>query len=91
MRLQRFEKNAADHVAPDMLIGEDIDVVDTTLLFAGENVDHNILDGKGTFHGMGMRAALTQDTIQNLPFPGGISAELNIAEKTKVEFTLPIM
>ena len=54
-------KNAADCVAPDMLLSEDIDVVDTTLLFVGDNVDHNILtiDGKGTFHGMGIIAILT--------------------------------
>ena len=56
----RFEKNAANCVAPDLL-GEDIDAPGTLLLFAGDNVDHNIrtLDGKGTFHGMGMMAALT--------------------------------
>ncbi|KAK3880068.1 hypothetical protein Pcinc_015407 [Petrolisthes cinctipes] len=38
----RFEKNAADSVAPDTLV-DDIDVLDMTLLFAGDNVDHNIL------------------------------------------------
>ena len=36
---------------------------DTTLLFSGDDVDHNILtiDDKGTFHGVGvgMIAALT--------------------------------
>nr|XP_055038535.1 uncharacterized protein LOC129426304 [Misgurnus anguillicaudatus] len=37
-----FEKNAADSVAPDML-ADDINVVDMALLFAGDNVDHNIL------------------------------------------------
>ena len=49
----RFEKNAANCVAPDIL-GEDIDTSGTVLLFVGDNVDHNIrtLDGKGTFHEM---------------------------------------
>ncbi len=58
----RFEKNAADCVAPDML-GEDIDMKDATLLFAADNVDHNVLtiDGKGTFHGMGMIGAMTDN------------------------------
>lgn len=49
----RFEKNAADSVAADML-ADDTDMLDMTLLFAGDNVDYNILtiDGKGTFYGM---------------------------------------
>ena len=47
-------------VTPDLLI-EETGVFDLSVLFAGDNVDHNIitLDGKGTFHGMGMIAALT--------------------------------
>ena len=67
-KVLRFEKNAANCVAPNML-GENIDVEDTTLLFSGDNVDHSILmiDGKGTFHGIGMIAALTPG--QNI-FPG---------------------
>ena len=36
-------------------------IIDVSLLFTGDNVDHNILtiDGKGKFHGMGVIAALT--------------------------------
>ncbi|KAJ8023883.1 hypothetical protein HOLleu_36450 [Holothuria leucospilota] len=58
----RLEKNAANCVTPDLLV-EDIDRLDLSLLFAGDNVDHNIItiDGKGTFHGMGMIAALTPE------------------------------
>ena len=58
--LQRFEMHAACSLAPDVL-GGDIDILSQSLLFAGDNVDHNIitLDGKGTFHGMGKIAALT--------------------------------
>ena len=45
------------------------------LLFAADNVDHTIvtLDGKGTFHGMGMIAALTP----------GSHASYTILKKTK--------
>ena len=66
----RFEKNAANCVAPDML-GEDIDPSSTALLFVGDNVDHNIItiDGKGTFHGMGMIAALTPKKQSNRIIP----------------------
>ena len=53
--VQRFEVNAACSLAPDVL-SSDIENLDQALLFAGDNVDHNIitLDGKGTFRGMGM-------------------------------------
>jgi hypothetical protein len=58
--VQCFEENAASSVAPDVL-GGDINALDAALLFAADNVDHNIitLDGKGTFHGMGMIAGIT--------------------------------
>lgn len=51
--------NVACSLAPDVL-GSDMDILGQTLLFAGDNVDHNIitLDGKSTFHGMGMIAAI---------------------------------
>ena len=57
--MQRFEMNAAKCAAPNML-GQDIDALNMALLFAADNVDHNILtiDGKGKFQGMGMIAAL---------------------------------
>ena len=43
------------------MIVQDRNVLNFSVLFAGMNVNHNIitLDGKGTFHGMGMVAALT--------------------------------
>ena len=58
--VQRFEENSAASVAPDVL-GGDINALDAALLFAADNVDHNIitLDGKGTFHGMGIIADIT--------------------------------
>ena len=82
---QRFEKNAANCVAGNIL-GEDADVSNKTLLFAADNVDHNILtiDGKGTFHGMGMIAALTprQETLHKIPRHK--TAELNIVDKSTI-------
>ena len=58
--VQRFKMNAARSLAPDAL-GGDMDILGRSLLFTGDNVDHDIitLDGKGTFHGMGMIAAIT--------------------------------
>ena len=84
--VMRFEKNAAAYVAPDVL-GEDIRPEATTALFAADNVDHNIitLDGKGTFHGMGMIAALTPGRNTNLIIPRRDGAELNIVDTTKIE------
>jgi len=59
--VQRFEENAATYTALDLLGDGDIEGPDSALMFAADNVDHNImtLDGKGTFHGMGMLAAIT--------------------------------
>ena len=56
----RFEKNAADCVEPDVL-GGNVDLIGMSVLFAADNIDHNIItiDGKGTFHGMGIISALT--------------------------------
>jgi hypothetical protein len=47
--IERFEKNAAEYTTPNML-GNNLDVANTALIFAADNVDHNILtiDGKGT-------------------------------------------
>lgn len=57
--VQRFEENAAATAAPD--VPGNANMPGSMLLFAVDNVDHNIisLDGKGTFHGMGMVACIT--------------------------------
>ena len=83
--MQRFEMNAANCAAPNML-GQDIDALNMALLFAADNVDHNILtiDGKGKFHGMGMIAALTPGQRTDLCIPRHRTTELNIVEKSKV-------
>ena len=39
--VQRFEKNAADS-APDSIISEEIDLIELTVLFAADNVDHTL-------------------------------------------------
>ena len=79
----RFEKNAADSVAPDL---DDIDLLDTSLLSAGDNVDHNILtiDGKGTFHGMGIIAALTPGQKKDHVIPRRNVANLDFSVKSKI-------
>ncbi len=82
----RFEKNAADLAVPDMLV-EDMDLLDIGLLFAGDNVDHNILtlDGKGTFHGMGIIAALTPGRKKDRLIPRKNIANLDFATKCKFQ------
>ena len=82
----RFEKNAADTVAVDKL-GENVDSQGMAVLFAGDNVDHNILtiDGKGTFHGMGMIAPLTPGRKPNQIIPRQSISELKYTEKTKID------
>jgi hypothetical protein len=83
--IQRFEKNAAEYTTPNML-GNNLDVANTALIFAADNVDHNILtiDGKGTFHGMGMIAALTLGQRNVHSIPRNKTQKLSIAENVKV-------
>ena len=67
------------YVTPDLLV-EDVDLLN--LLFAGDNVDHNIItiNGKITFHRIGMIVVLT---------PGRKTSHLvsqqNISEQSIVE------
>ena len=77
----RFEKNAAHSVDPDVL-GGDIDLLDPSVLFAADNVDHNIItiDGKGTFHGMGIVAAVTPGQRTNRLIPRRNISELQISD-----------
>ena len=85
MLLIRFAENAAASVAPDVL--GSVNIANKMLLFAADNVDHNIvsLDGKGTFHGMGMIAAVTPGhEITHTILRQKIS-ELNIIDLPKVD------
>ena len=58
----------------------------TTVLFAADNVDHNIitLDGKGTFHGMGMIAAMTPAQKTSPRILRQKTTELSFVEVSKV-------
>lgn len=83
--VQRFEKNAASSVDPDVLgCANESDMM---LLFAADNIDHNIvsIDGKGTFHGMGVIAAITpRRQIMKTILRRKIS-DLNIIAETQVD------
>ncbi|KAH3722411.1 hypothetical protein DPMN_065370 [Dreissena polymorpha] len=81
----RFEENAADCMEPYVL-GSDIDSLEMSVLFAADNVDPNfvILDGKGTFHGMGIIASITPGTRTNFLIPQKQTSVLNTRNKTKI-------
>ena len=81
----RFEENAASSNAPDLL--GCVTLHDTMLLFAADNVDHNIvsLDGKGTFHGMGMIAAITPGQQLSQTILRRKLSDLSIVEEAKVD------
>ena len=83
--VQRFEENAAASVGQDVL-GGTIDRLDTALLFAADNVDHNIitLDGKGTFHGMGMVATVTPGRKVSHTVLRRKTADLEIVEQAEL-------
>jgi len=85
--VQRFEENAAATAALDVLGVGNIGGLDSALLFAADNVDHNIvtLDGKGTFHGMGMIAAITPRRQVSRTVPRRRTEDLQIVDLTKVD------
>ncbi len=68
------------------MLADDTDVLDIALLFAGDNVDHNILtiDGKGTFHGMGIIAAITPGRKKDCIIPRRHITNLDFAEQIKI-------
>jgi hypothetical protein len=81
--VQRFLKNAANVVAPQLLGSGSFG----TVLFAADNVDHNIitLDGKGTFHGMGMVAATTPGQVTTHVVHRENVSKLNVKEMSRVD------
>ena len=81
--LKRFQMNAAGVVAPDILG----DNVPDMVVFAADNVDHNILtiDGRGSFHGMGMIAATTPATQCTYVIPRKNVSLLNVKEMTQID------
>ena len=83
--VQRLEENAASSIAPDVLDG--LHTPDKMVLFAADNVDHNIvtLYGKGTLHGMGMLAAVTPGNKVAHPILRRKLSDLNTIDQTKVD------
>ena len=83
--VQRFEENAASSITPDILGQTDI-YDNKMLLFAADNVDHNIvtIDGKGTFHGMGMIAAVTPGRQVSYTILRQKLCELKLTNETKI-------
>ena len=64
-------------------------IIDVSVLFTGDTVDHNILtmEGKGTFHGMGIITALTprkQLDIVDIVVPRTQIAELHVKEHAEI-------
>ena len=82
----RFEKNAADVMASNIL-GTDLCKNESMLLFAADNVDHNIItiDGKGTFHGMGMIATLTLGKFKERTIQKKKNFDIEVVETAKIE------
>lgn len=76
--VQRLMKNAVDVVAAEIVGRGSFG----TVSFAVDNADHNILtlDGKGTFHGIGMIAALTSEQQTAYVMPRKKVSQLNAKE-----------
>jgi len=57
------------------------------LLFAADNVDHYLItiDGKGTFHVLGMVAAVTPGTFINRIVPRNKTTDLKVVEFAKID------
>ena len=58
-----------------------------TLLFAGDNVDHNIMtiDGKGSFHGMGIIAAITPGKQTSHSISRHRMKDIDLIETSKID------
>jgi len=80
-----LKKNAAECVEPDVL-GGNADLLEMSVIFAADNVDHNIItiDGKGTFHGMGVIASITPGKQMNRLIPRRQISKMKTENKTKI-------
>ena len=80
--VQRFEQNAAQSHGTDIP-----DLTTEFVQYAADNVDHNLrtLDGHGTFHGMGMMAAITPGISSERPVPRAKATALDIAVVGRVQ------
>ena len=61
-------------------------IIDVSVLFTGDNLDHNILtiDGNGTFHGMGNIAVLAPRKQLGIVVPRKQVAELHVKEHAAI-------
>jgi hypothetical protein len=84
----RFQKNAASHGTSNSIF-KDQELFQSSCLFVADNVDHNsiTLDGKGTFHGMGMIAALTPGIKRTYLLDRRDMSEIHIVEQSHVDIT----
>ena len=85
LRSAKVWRNAASSIAPDVL--DEVHTPDKMVLFAADDVDHNIvtLDGKGTFHGMGMLAVVTPGNEVTHTVLRRKLSDLNSIDQTKVD------
>ena len=61
-------------------------IIDVSVLFTGDNLDHNILtiDGNGTFHGMGIIAVLAPRKQLDIIVPRKQVAEFHVKEHAAI-------
>lgn len=80
--VQRFERSAAASQSTEIPGCTE----DHFIQFMADNVDHNIrtLDGKGTFHGMGIIGAITPGTRTNKSVPNRAVTNNEILEAGKI-------
>ncbi|XP_033122104.1 uncharacterized protein LOC117121111 [Anneissia japonica] len=83
--VKRFKKNAASFVSQNFL-DDILDKNERLIMFAGDNVDHNLvtLDGHGTFHGMGIIAATTPGVKLNSEVKRCKVTDLDILNKSRI-------
>ena len=80
----QFERCASVVVSENELDGKLNE--DSILKFSADNVDHNIctIDGRNTFHGMGMIAIIVNGSFSSKPVPRIKVADKDILEKSHV-------
>ena len=81
----RFESNAACTRSDNMIGSIDGGVC----VFAGDNVDHNVatLNGEGSFHGMGMIAAVTPANSKSYTVSRSALKDFDVSSRAKVDIT----
>lgn len=82
--VKRYKQSAAVEIRPDLTEMPSQCVVQ----FAADNVDHNLktLDGKGTYHGMGMIAMITSATKRSEAIKKVRATSDDISQVGKIKF-----